>query len=696
MNRLLKWVLGGVGIVVVLLVVVTIVLPKVLDPNQYKEKIRTAVFEETGRELTIGGDIEWSVFPSIGLDISDLSLSNRDGFGDQPMLTVGEARVSVKLMPIFSREVKVGQVNLTDVSAYLRQNTDGQNNWEDLAGDHSNIADTQSAGGADAVVDTEIVITKGTVTLYNSNQTIDMEKFGGNQTGIELGQPFEVKGEFSVNLVQEELVGNITFDSLVQPAINSRWLGMDGITVSFKGAQGAVEESIPLEMTANANAEFDLAGDQASVSEFVFQFFDLKVNGDLNVTSLANDPVFTGEFKLVEFSPRDLLKNLGMEVPQTEDKDALTKMSGDMSFTGSSGSFNMQDLSVKLDKSTFSGNFKIEGIDSLQLAYNFDIDQLNLDNYSFVTEENSGAGTGVKSNKPIQVFGIFFILPGGGDLRIGELVASGLKVSDVSLTTNSDINALRVFPMSAKLYGGQQQGDIKIDISGNRPILTTNQVLTGIQVEGLLDDLTGDAGLQGTGDFYMKLRSDLSSSETARRTLSGDIGLSVTDGAIVGIDVAKTISFVKSTLGQEENPATGTEQGKRTEFAEFIVTGIFEKGILRSDDLTIQSPMLTATGKGTVNLVNETVNYVLNPVLVGDLGAGALDKLSGVPIPVKITGSIYEPDFSVDVIAGLSGLQKTRLDEKKDELANSLLDKVFGSKKDKKKKDRNKEDGGMY
>lgn len=698
MNKLLKWVLAGVGIFVVLLVVITVVLPKVIDPNNYKEKIRTAVFEETGRELTIGGEIEWSVFPSIGLELSDLSLSNRVGFGDQPMLKIGEARVSVKLMPIFSKQVKVGQVNLKGVSAYLRQNVDGHNNWEDLTGPHANTEDTQSSDGGDALTESEIEISGGAVTLYNTNRSIDIEKFGGNISGIELGQPFEVEGVLSVNLVQEKLVGEVKFSSLVQPATNAKWIGIEDIDVSFKGKQGAAEESTPLEMTATANAELDLASDRASLRDFVFQFFDVKVNGDLNVTSLANDPAYTGEFKLAEFSPKALMKDMGMELPQTEDETALTKMWGDMRVAGSPGSFKVQNLRLKLDKSTFNGGFSIEGSENPRLAFDFVIDRLNLDDYSFVTEENAGVDGGAEANDPIQAFGIFFILPGGGDLRIGELVASGLTVTDINVKTNSNIDSIRLFPISAKLYGGEQQGDIKIDISGNRPILTANQVLTGVQVENLLNDLTGDDRLRGTGDFYMKIRTDLSNSDTTIQALSGDIGLNVSDGAIIGIDVAETISVVKSTLGQKTESSAATEQDKKTEFSEFNVTGIFDKGILKSDDLMMRSPLFTATGKGSVNLVSETVNYVLKPVVVDSTGIEGLDQLSGVPIPVKITGNMYEPDFSVDVVAGLTGSQKAKLDEKKDELTSSLLDQVFGSKKDKKKKkkDSSKEDGGMY
>ena len=55
MNKFLKWLVVAVAVVAIILIVTAVVLPKVVDPNNYKEKIRTAVLEETGRELTIGG-----------------------------------------------------------------------------------------------------------------------------------------------------------------------------------------------------------------------------------------------------------------------------------------------------------------------------------------------------------------------------------------------------------------------------------------------------------------------------------------------------------------------------------------------------------------------------------------------------------------------------------------------------------------
>ena len=148
MNKIFKWSLAGLGVVVLLLVVSAVVLPKVVDPNNYKDEISAAILERTGRELVIGGEIKWTVFPSVGLDLSDVTLGNRSGFGDQPMLDIGQVGISVKLMPLLSKKIEIGEVSMTGVSLNLQRSADGKNNWEDLSDTPSNTTDTPSRSGS--------------------------------------------------------------------------------------------------------------------------------------------------------------------------------------------------------------------------------------------------------------------------------------------------------------------------------------------------------------------------------------------------------------------------------------------------------------------------------------------------------------------------------------------------------------------
>lgn len=720
MTKLLKWILAGVGIVVVLIVIAGVVLPMVIDPNDYKDEISTAVFEKTGRELTIGGEIKWTVFPSVGLGLSDVKLSNRSGFGDQPMFDIGDAGISVKLMPLFSRKLEVGEVNLSNVSINLHRKANGQTNWEDLSSAPSDT-ETTSPGSTElgSFVVSGIEIINANVTLVDVDQTTELKEFGLQASNIELGRPFDLKGGFSMNLPEQQLSGDVKFGGLVQSEANGSRYGVEQLELSFKGNKGPGGKAMSLDLTVTANADIDLANDKATLSDFVLQLHDLMVAGDLNVTSVMNDPEFAGQLKVNEFSPKSFMKALGLEVPQTSNSDALTRLQADMSFAGSANNANMRDLTVKFDESTFKGKLKADNLSSPRLAFDFQIDHLNVDDY--LPEAGGHADSGptgdtAETDLTVETFRGF---TGGGDFRIGELVVAGLKATQVNLTMSSNGKGLRFFPVNAQFYGGQHKGEIRIDASGSQPMLIADQDMTGVQAEGLLNDLTGSARLLGTGDFFLKVRTDLTNSRTILQSLNGDIGMNVVDGAIVGIDVTKTLGMVNSLLGKQKETEGKGGQDQKTEFAELGMTGVFDQGIMTSNDLKMLSPLLSVTGEGSFNLVEESIDYLLNPVLTGETGVESLDGLSGTTIPIRLTGNLYEPDFKVDIAAALIASQKDLIDQKaneilggllggkdssksgteegetteKEDTASSLLKGLLGGKKDKKTKE-NGGDGG--
>jgi len=52
-----------IGVVLLLVVAASVILPLVVDPNDFKGEIVKQVKEETGRDLKIAGDLNLSVFP---------------------------------------------------------------------------------------------------------------------------------------------------------------------------------------------------------------------------------------------------------------------------------------------------------------------------------------------------------------------------------------------------------------------------------------------------------------------------------------------------------------------------------------------------------------------------------------------------------------------------------------------------------
>ena len=50
-------------------------LTRMFDPNDYKEDIQQAAREKANIELTLGGDIGWSLFPWLGIELKDVGIA---------------------------------------------------------------------------------------------------------------------------------------------------------------------------------------------------------------------------------------------------------------------------------------------------------------------------------------------------------------------------------------------------------------------------------------------------------------------------------------------------------------------------------------------------------------------------------------------------------------------------------------------
>jgi len=680
-KSLLKWLLAIVGIVAVLLVVATVVLPMVIDPNNYKDEIAAAVKDETGRDLRIGGDIEWSVFPTIGLKLSAVQLGNPKGFGEQPMFDIGEAGVSVRFLPLLQHRLEVGEVKLNDVAINLSRRADGKNNWDDLGGAGKGGTTPAPAGdtGISSFTISGIEINNARVSFDDAGQTTELKAFDLKASNIELGRPFDLQGGFSVILPGSQLAGDVTFSGLARSAADGQQYGIDGFRLAFKGEKGPAGDTLKLDVNMTADADIDLSKDQAVLKDFALKLDDLTVSGDLTVTSLTAGPKFAGQLNVAEFNPKSLMKSLGLETPVTSNDKALTRLGADMKFSGTADSADMQNLVVAFDDSAFKGHLRVSHFSNPNLAFDFQVDHINLDDY--LPPENTAAGAPAagaptaapavaESDLSVETFRGF---TGGGDFRVGKLVLAGLTATNVSTKMSSDGKSVRFDPVNADFYGGTHKGDITIDASGERPIMIANLGLSAVQAEALLTDLTGSARLSGKGDFYLRMRTDLTNSQTVLQDLSGNIGMNIHDGEIIGIDVLDTIATVKSLLGKQSEMVSEASEGQTTEFAELTMNGVIDNGIVSSDDLLLKSPLMTATGKGTFNLVDETVDYVLKPVVSGEMAGVNIGNLKGVPIPVRLTGNLYEPDIKVDIVAALAESQKERINKKAGQLINQFL-----------------------
>ncbi|MBI3042888.1 MAG: AsmA family protein [Betaproteobacteria bacterium] len=145
--KILKYILLALGGLVILAGAALAYIASTFDPNQYKPQIVKAVKEKTQRTLKLEGDIALSFWPSIGARIGRASLSERAS--EREFAAVEEAHVSLKLLPLLSKQAIVDTVRIKGLRASVVRAKDGSTNVDDLAGPPP-AKDAPAAKGAEA------------------------------------------------------------------------------------------------------------------------------------------------------------------------------------------------------------------------------------------------------------------------------------------------------------------------------------------------------------------------------------------------------------------------------------------------------------------------------------------------------------------------------------------------------------------
>ncbi len=124
-----------IGCIVVVLIAAAILLWLIINPNDYKGRIEAAVRTSTGRDLTLNGNIQLAIFPSLALELGPASLGNPPGFSaSQPFASLQRVSLRVHLLPLLHHRLEVGRVEIDGLDLRLLKNAQGQGNWAQPAG----------------------------------------------------------------------------------------------------------------------------------------------------------------------------------------------------------------------------------------------------------------------------------------------------------------------------------------------------------------------------------------------------------------------------------------------------------------------------------------------------------------------------------------------------------------------------------
>jgi len=683
MGKLLRVIVFALGGLLLLVVAAVIILPLVVDPNDFKDEISQAVETKTGRVLAIEGDIGLSVFPWLGLEIGPTSLSNAPGFSAAPFAGMDEVQVRIKLLPLLRKELEMDTVVLKGLQVSLETDAQGKTNWEDLAGAGAPAeqapadAEQPSAGEMTlaGLAIGGVEITDAGVIWDDQQAAARYEISGLNLTtgAIEPGQAVPVELELVVDSAQPKLSGPLAFAATIA-------LSDDSQTVTLTDALLETDlagDTLPggqLKSELGFNTSLNLEAQTLAVSDLVLKALGLQLEGQLNGTAVLGDAAFDGEIRVGEFNPRDVIKALGQVVPEVSDPEVLSRAEAALQLAATKDSVSLSDIQLKLDDSTVKGNVNVANFAKPAIRFGLHLDQIDVDRYLPPQSDQPPVPPTTAAAAGAQMIPVETLraLDVDGELKIDRLKAAQLRSTDISMKLVARNGVVRVHPASARMYQGQYKGDIKMDVRGKQPKITMNESLAGVQVGPLLKDLTGEERLTGKTEASANLVTSGQTPDEFKKTLNGKIAFAFTDGAVKGFNLAAMIRKAQAQINGQPPPAeTGPNQ---TDFSEITGTATVTNGIVSNRDLIAKSPLLRVEGAGDIDLPQESLDYLVTAKVVRSLegqGGKGVTDLKGVEIPVQLSGTFAEPKY------------KIRLDKALQESAEKKVEKKLGKELEK-------------
>lgn len=686
MKALLKILGGVIGLVILLVAGLAVYFTLFFDPNDYRDQLTTVVKERTGRDLAINGDIGITVFPWLGIELGQVQLGNAQGFGEEPFARIEAAQARVKLMPLLRKEVEIDTVALEGLQLNLARARDGRSNWDDLVpAESAGAAAEEKPAGEPAPAVAALAV--GGIELSDARVVWDDRQSGTRQTVENLnltsgelvpGRPFPVEASLDLTSSAPVLKSHLTFKGEVNAQPDKGRYTVKGLELRAE-SQGETLPGGKADIQLNAEVDADLWQQTLDVTGLTLTAYGLRMNGALKGGNITTAPLFKGTLEVGEFSPRELLAQLGQPAIDTADGNVLSKASLKSALEATPSRLMLSGLEMRLDDTALTGSAGVSDFASQALRFDLALDAIDLDRYLPPPREGQQAGS------PGAAAGAAGIDPAvlrplniQGKFHVGSLKIAKLSATDINVEVKAKDGLVQLNPLNAALYEGRYNGDIRLDGRGKVLQLALDEHLKGVQAGPLLRDLTGkEEKITGQAEMNAALRAAGNDAEAMKRTLNGNADFRFINGAIKGVNIAQMLREADARLkGQQVPPSNEPNQ---TDFSELSGTVKVTDGVARNDDLLAKSPLLRVTGSGSADLPRERIDYLVKAAIVGTLtgqGGKELDQLHGVTVPIKVSGSFDNPKYALDTESLLKEAAQGKIEEKKEEIKQKATEQL--------------------
>jgi AsmA protein len=336
------------------------------------------------------------------------------------------------------------------------------------------------------------------------------------------------------------------------------------------------------------------------------------------------------------------------------------------------------DLVAKFDDTTIKAKLGMTGFAAPRYRFDADVDTIDVDRYLVAQPDAKPApasGPQEKADVPVDLSALEGV-NADGKLAIGQLQLMGLKLAQLKAQVRAAGGRAEVAPHSAKLYEGTLQGALTLAAAGNR--IALKETMQGVAIGPLLKDLMERDALEGRGNVALDLTAAGPTVNALKKALAGTARIELKDGALKGINLTEVLRKTRAAFGSKSAQQAASDPAQRTDFSAMSASFVIKNGVARNDDLDVRAPVVRVGGAGDIDIGNSQLNYLAKASVVATSkgqGGADLEHLSGLTIPVKLTGPFDAPKYEIDYRSIAGEAAKAKVKEK---VKEKIEDKLRG------------------
>lgn len=609
-----------------ILVAAALAVPYFISADTLKKQALSFLEDTTGRSVRIDGELSLSVFPSVGVEVGKLQLSNPAGFDDKtPFISVEHAHISVALLPLLQKDIQFTHFTLDKPLLSLRVNKDGRVNWHFSPRHSSSDADTaksksQQAASAESGANPLGALQLSDVTIKNATFTYNDALSGANYQVEDLNATINVSDIHSPIAIKADAVWH-------NERVNIE-AGIDSYdTLVDKGK--------------SANTLFSLNSKHLSFT----------ADGKAALEGFSGDITFKSE---------SIKALMSWVAPKEAPIGVKTALSADIktSVSCSTTKCDFNKLTAALDKLYVTGNAKAD-FSQTKPTIEYDLAAGVLDfNPYFAKSTTAGSSMFMSSayalhprwdTKPIDLSGLSAINV-SGSLSANDVKMGALSIERATIKTLLKSGRLAVNVNDFGIYNGTGNITLAVDANPAAPTVDLRTKFQHVSLQDMLSSTTEISQISGDGTIALNVRTAGGSQAQMVQRLSGSGDFIVANGVYEKTNLIDMFNNVTAAFG-----AAGGS-GESTRFTEAKGTFTIREGVIYNNDLRVAIPGTVVEGEGNVNLPDYTLQYRLTPRSIGSTqnAAGESVARNGTFIPVLISGSLEKPKFTADLKSSLT------------------------------------------